>query len=70
MEGPSRHCRELGCVCQTDVEVSLTLVSSLLSASIRRMTSLAGSEPLLRENPASKGVRCPVSVDDARRLTV
>ena len=33
----------------------LTLVSSLLSASSRKTTSFAGSEPLLRENSVSNG---------------
>ena len=50
--------------------VDRTLVSSLLSASKRRMTSFAGSDALLRENPASKGVKWPLSVEETRRLTV
>ena len=38
------------------LEWHLTLVSSVVSASKRRMTSFVGSDPLLRENPASYGV--------------
>jgi len=34
------------------------------------MTSFAGSEALLRENPASRGVKWPLSAEDTGQLTV
>ena len=61
LSGATQPTRLIGVV----AKVRITFVSSLVSASSRRMMSFVGSDPLLRENPASAGLSWPLSVGAA-----